>query len=215
MPLLLSFLVVLLAACPAEPGVAQESHLTEAVSGSIYARSAFTHGYRHGYEEGYHLGNVDINMARMPRTKKSQFRGLNLGYSPEFGPRRSFEGGFQAGLKAGYGDGYDGRFFRAIESARSMAVALENALSQVDPAGIYFDQGVSAGYHDGLKQVETSLPDTAVLDFHLIGCADFHPDKPQELPAQASFCDGYQRGFVLGHGDALAPGADRPLEASK
>jgi hypothetical protein len=215
MPLLLSFLVVLAVACPAEQGMAQESHLTEGVSGTIYARSAFAHGYRHGYEEGYHLGNVDINMARMPRIKKSQFRGLNLGYSPEFGPRRSFEAGFQAGLRAGYGDGYDGRSFRAVESARSMAVAMESALSPVDPAAIYFDQGVSAGYRDGLAHGGTSLADAAVLDFPLIGCADSHPDKPQELPAQASFCDGYQRGFVLGRGDALAPGSDRPLEASK
>jgi flagellar biosynthesis/type III secretory pathway protein FliH len=195
--------------------MAPESHLTEAVSGNIYARSAFAHGYRHGYEEGYHLGNVDINMARLPRTKKSQFRGLNVGYSPEFGQRRSFEAGFQAGLKAGYGDGYDGRPFRAVESARSMAEALENALPPADPAGSYFDQGVGAGYRDGLAQGEAPVPDATFLDFHLVGCTSFHPDKPQELPAQASFCDGYQRGFVLGHADALAPGADRPLEASK
>jgi hypothetical protein len=209
------FLVLLLAACPAMPGSAQEPHLTEAVSGSIYARSAFAHGYRHGYEEGYHLGNVDINMARLPRTKKSQFRGLNLGYSPEFGLRRSFEAGFQAGLKAGYGDGYDGRSFRAVESARSMAVALDGALSPADPGGSFFDQGVGAGYRDGLAQGHGSVPDPAIGDFHLIACSNSHPDKPEELPAQPSFCDGYQRGFALGRSDALAPGAERPLEASK
>jgi flagellar biosynthesis/type III secretory pathway protein FliH len=215
MSLRLPFLVLLLAACPAAPGNAQESHLTEDVSGSIYARSSFAHGYRHGYEEGYHLGNIDINMARMLRSRKSQFRGLNVGYSPEFGSRRSFEAGFQAGLKAGYSDGYDGRTFRAVESARSVAAALEDALSPADPAANYFDQGVSAGYRDGLEQGAATVLDTAPLDFHLVGCASYHPDKPKELPAQTSFCDGYQRGFVLGHFDALAPGADRPLEASK
>jgi flagellar biosynthesis/type III secretory pathway protein FliH len=214
MTLLRPLLVLLVAACPAGQGIAQEPHLSEAVSRNIYARSAFAHGYRHGYEEGYHLGNVDINMARLPRTKKSQFRGLSVGYSPEFGLRRSFEAGFQAGLKAGYGDGYDGRPFRAVEAARSMAVALEEALSAAGGAS-YFDQGVGAGYRDGLVQGEASLPDAAASDFHLIGCANFHPDKPEQLPALASFCDGYQRGFVLGHGDALAPGAARPLEASK
>ena len=215
MALFRAFLVFLLAAGPAGQGSAQESHMTEAVSANLYARSAFAHGYRHGYEEGYHLGNIDINMARLPRTKKSQFRGLSLGYAPEFGLRRSFEAGFQAGLKAGYGDGYDGRPFRAVESARSMAVALEGALSPADPGGSYFDQGVGAGYRDGLVQREASVPDAAIGDFRLIACSNFHPNKPEELPAQASFCDGYQRGFALGHGDALAPGADRPLEASK
>jgi len=79
MPSRLPFLVLLLSACLAAPGIAQESHLTEAVSGSIYARSAFAHGYRHGYEEGYHLGNIDINMARLLRTRKSQVRGLSAG----------------------------------------------------------------------------------------------------------------------------------------
>jgi hypothetical protein len=207
------FLVLLLAACAAGQGNAQESHLTEAVSGNIYARSAFAHGYRHGYEEGYHLGNIDVNMARLPRNKKSQFRGLSLGYSSEFGQRRSFEAGFQAGLKAGYGDGYDGRSFRAVESARAMAVTLEGSLSPADPGGSYFDQGVGAGYRDGLAQGEASVPDAALGDPHLIACSNFHPDKPGEPPAQASFCDGYQRGFALGHGDALAP--ERPLEASK
>jgi len=205
----------LVAVCLAGTGMAQESHLTETVSGGMYARSAFAHGYRHGYEEGYHLGNIDINMARMSRTKKSQFRGLSLGYAPEFGPRRSFEAGFQAGLKAGYADGYDGRPFRAVESARAVAVALESAPSPGDPSGGYFDQGVGAGYRDGLQQGASSAPAAAPLDLHLVGCANFHPDRPMGLPAQTSFCDGYQRGFVLGRGDALAPGAERPLEASK
>jgi hypothetical protein len=208
-------LVLLLAACAAGQGAGQDAHLNEATSGNIYARSAFAHGYRHGYEEGYHLGNVDINMARLPRSKKSQFRGLGLGYSPEFGLKRSFEAGFQAGLKAGYGDGYEGRSFRAVESARSMAVALEGALSPADPGGSYFDQGISAGYRDGLTQGEASAPDAAAGDFSLIGCSNFHPDRPEELPAQAGFCDGYRRGFALGHGDALAMSAGRPMEASK
>src|SRR5215831_20537627 len=93
---------------------AQENHLSEPGSGAIYSRSAFAHGYRHGYEEGYHAGNLDINMGRPVRTKKTRFQGMTAGYSPEFGSKKLFEAGFHAGAAAGYGDGYAGRVFRAV-----------------------------------------------------------------------------------------------------
>jgi hypothetical protein len=207
---LLSVLILAVAAGPAPAGDRDESHLSEPISGVVFVRSAFAHGYRHGYEEGYHLGNIDINMGRLARIKKGQFRGLSLGYSSSFGPRRSFEGGFQAGLKAGYADGYDGRTFRAVELVRSVAAELTEAPSPADPNSLYFDQGVGAGYYDGLQQGAS-----APADFRGVSCAQFHPERQEDLPAEGSYCEGYQRGFVLGHSDALAL-ADRPaLEASK
>jgi len=204
-------LLLVFAVCPL--ALAQdrgESHLSEPISGVVFARSAFAHGYRHGYEEGYHLGNLDINMGRLTRTKKGQLRGLSLGYSSAFGPRRSFEAGFHAGLKAGYADGYDGRTFRAVELVRSVAGELKAVPSTADPAGLYFDQGLGTGYYDGLQQGES-----APADFHEVSCAQFHPQKREDLPAEGSYCEGYQRGFVLGRSDAVAL-ANRPaLEASK
>jgi len=207
----LSVLLFVVAVCP--PASAQssgESHLSEPISGVVFARSAFAHGYRHGYEEGYHLGNLDINMGRLMRIKKGQFRGVSLGYSSGFGPRRSFEAGFQAGLKAGYADGYDGRTFRAVELVRSVAAELKEAPSPADPAGLYFDQGLGAGYYDGLQQGES-----APGDFHAVSCAQFHPEKRDDLPAAGSYCEGYQRGFVLGRSDAMALAKRPDLEASK
>lgn len=204
-------LLVVLALCPPAPAQSPgESHLSEPISGVVFARSAFAHGYRHGYEEGYHLGNLDINMGRMMRIKKGQFRGVSLGYSSGFGPRRSFEAGFQAGLKAGYADGYDGRTFRAIELVRSVAAGLEAAPSRTDPDGLYFDQGLGAGYYDGLQQAES-----AQADLHAVSCARFRREKHEDLPAEGSYCEGYQRGLVLGRSDAMALARRPALEASK
>jgi hypothetical protein len=207
----LAVLLLVFAICPlASAQIPGESHLSEPVSGVVFTRSAFAHGYRHGYEEGYHLGNLDINMGRLVRVKKGQFRGVNLGYSSSFGSRRSFEAGFHAGLGAGYADGYDGRTFRAVELVRSVAAELKTSPSPADPAGLYFDQGLGAGYYDGLQQGKS-----APADFHAVSCAQFHPEKREDLPAEGSYCEGYQRGFVLGRSDALAL-ANRPaLEASK
>lgn len=203
-------LVVLTVGPPAPAQGPGESHLSEPISGVVFARSAFAHGYRHGYEEGYHLGNLDINMGRLMRFKKGQFRGVSLGYSSSFGPRRSFEAGFQAGLKAGYADGYDGRTFRAIELVRSVAAGLKTAPSGADPAGLYFDQGLGAGYYDGLQQVES-----APADYEAVSCAQFHREKREDLPAEGSYCEGYQRGLVLGRSDAIALAKRPALEASK
>jgi len=114
--------------------LAQMEVLREPGSATVLAHSAFAHGYRHGYEEGYHIGNTDVCVGTLPRTRLREVRGLKLGYSSQFGPRRVFEQGFQAGLKAGYGDGYTGRKFRAVDSLRAVSVALEDSLSPAGPA---------------------------------------------------------------------------------
>ncbi|HEY6306942.1 MAG TPA: hypothetical protein VI488_10855 [Candidatus Angelobacter sp.] len=217
MPRISAFRVLVAVLCLAPLGHVQEVHLNEAGSGAILARSAFAHGYRHGYEEGYHLGNVDINMGRVSRTQlKTQFHGLKLkpGYSPSFGSKRLFEDGFEAGLKAGYVDGYAGQMFRAVDSLRLVAAAMEAAPE--DPDNVYFDQGLAAGYREGRQQAEPSTPGAGPLDFHAVACVPFHPEKEQDLPAAGSYCEGYQRGYVLGQYDALALRGDSAfLEASK
>jgi len=195
---------------------AQDLHLREPGSARVLAHSAFAHGYRHGYEEGYHIGNTDVCVGTLPRTKLREVRGLKLGYASQFGPRRVFEQGFQAGLKAGYGDGYAGRKFRAVDSLRAVSVALEDSLSPSAPAFAYFDQGFFSGYNEGFERGRSGSSSTAQLDFHFVGCSNFHPAKQDDLSAEQSYCDGYRRGYALGHADGfvLHPGA-ASLEASK
>lgn len=182
--------------------VADETHLREEGSSAIFMRSAFAHGYRHGYEEGYHTGNIDVNMSRQPRTKAAQFHDITARYSPEFGPRKSFEAGFQEGLRAGYSDGFLGRSFRAIENLRFLAIALDENPASTDPGNVYFDQGFSTGYDHGFDQAQKAGPEATTLNVRLIGC-QFQPGKHQDVAAEGSFCDGYKRGFVLGHADGI------------
>jgi len=208
-------LLVLTNAAVAQSDV-DESHLREAGAGAIFTRSAFAHGYRHGYEEGYHLGNIDVNMNRQPRTKLSQFHNLSSRYAPEFGPRKSFEAGFEDGLRAGYSDGFVGRTFRAVENLRFIAVALDQNPVPTDPGNMYFDQGVAIGYDHGLDHAQKAGRDAANLNLRMIGCDQFQPRKHLDVAAEGSYCDGYRRGYVLGHADGivLAPEA-RALAARK
>ncbi len=203
--------------CSAVPALGQDAHLSEPASGAIYSRSAFVHGYRHGYEEGYHLGNLDINMGRLARSKKSHVPGLSRGYSPEFGPKKLFEAGFHAGVAAGYGDGYTGRVFRAVDSVRALAVALDQALPSAEQKeSSFFDQGLAEGYRDGFDRKEPAGAPNTLLDFRNVGCAQ----RPAEGAANSwnggGYCEGYRRGFFLGHADAIVVTSDRAaLEASK
>jgi hypothetical protein len=210
--------MVLLIASPAFQAQTREKHLTEGGAGPLFSRSAFAHGYRHGYEEGYHSGNLDVNMGRLAQNRKTLLHGVKYGFSPGFGSRRSFEAGFEAGMIAGYSDGYVGRTFRAIGSVRAIAFALEGSPQPSDSASLSFDQGLAFGYREAFANGGSPAASGLPLDFHSIGCGQFPlqvaPD--QDLIAQSSYCDGYRRGFVLGHADAQALGADQAaLEASK
>jgi hypothetical protein len=189
--------------------------LNEDGSGVLLSRSAFAHGYRHGYEEGYHQGNVDINMGRIPRPQaKGQLRGLKLklGYAPAFGSKRSFEDGFTVGLRAGYSDGYAGQSFRAVDLLRQMAVELAPTPPPEDPSGVYFDQGLAAGYLTGWQQGASSKSGVGRTDSAEADCGQ----PGRDIPAPGSYCEGYQRGFVLGKTDIVVLRRDSIyLEASK
>src|ERR1044071_554347 len=195
---------------------AQDLHLSEAGSAVVLSHSAFAHGYRHGYEEGYHVGNADASLGTAPRAKIKDIHGLKLGYAPQFGPRHAFEHGFQAGLKAGYSDGYSGRLFRAVDSLRSVAASLQETGSRSDPKFAYFDDGFFSGYNEGFDRGGSDQSSTAQVDFHFVGCANFHPARQRDPRAEESYCDGYRRGLALGHADGflLRPESGR-LEASK
>jgi hypothetical protein len=195
---------------------AQDLHLSEPGSAAVLAHSAFAHGYMHGYEEGYHMGNTDICIGTMPRTKLKDVRGLKLGYSEQFGSRHVFEQGFHAGLKAGYGDGYFGRQFRAVDSLRAVSVALEDSHTSADPEFAYFDQGFFSGYNQGLERGDSGNSSIAQLDFHFAGCSNFHPAHQGDLSGEQSYCEGYRRGFALGQADGFVPNrGTAALEASK
>lgn len=195
---------------------AQERHFQENGTAVILERSAFAHGYRHGYEQGYHHGNIDANMARPPRKKMSQFKGLPLGFDSSFGSKKSFELGFSAGLQAGYGDGYAGRVFRAVSQLRDAGSALERGPALDDPGNSYFDKGMAAGYRDGFDRGASDPSGPHALDWHAVPCAQFASPNQSDSPGGHSYCEGYGRGFILGHSDALALLPEgRLLEASK
>jgi hypothetical protein len=195
---------------------AEDLHLREPGSAVVLSHSAFAHGYRHGYEEGYHIGNTDISVGTQPRAKLKDIRGVKLGYASQFGPRGIFEKGFQAGLRAGYHDGYSGYAFRAIDSLRLLSASLEEAHSPNDRRFVYFDQGFLTGYSEGLDRGVSAQPSATQVDFHFVSCSNFHPAKQSDPPAEKSYCEGYRRGFSLGHADGLVLGPDTSrLEASK
>ncbi|HET9836948.1 MAG TPA: hypothetical protein VFR84_01855 [Candidatus Angelobacter sp.] len=211
---LLSVAVLALLAAPQALG--QDRHLQETGSAIVLAHSTFAHGYRHGYEEGYHAGNTDINMGRSPRSKLSDLRDLKTGYQAQLGPRKVFEAGFHAGIRAGYSDGYLGHNFRAVDTLRALAAALDDSVPAGDPKHVYFDDGFAAGYDSGFQRGGSDDSRAAQIDFRVVDCGQFHPAHQRNVAAEGSYCEGYRRGFALGHADGfvLRPEGSR-LEASK
>lgn len=208
----LCFLLVL---CVGIPSLSQENHRTEPVTGVLFTRSAFAHGYRHGYEAGYHQGNIDINMARPARTRFSELRGIPLGYQDDFGPRNSFLYGFQFGLTAGYSDGYGGKEFRVIATMRQVAGALDSTLPDLKVRRSDFDRGLILGYEDGFGkksgQAKNGLPARATG----VGSCK-NTDGKAPTGGDPDYCEGYGRGLILGRKDASAAhGEHGLLEASK
>jgi flagellar biosynthesis/type III secretory pathway protein FliH len=196
---------------------AQDQHLNEPGSSVVLAHSSFAHGYRHGYEEGYHFGNADISLGAQPRAKPKEVKGrkLKLGYSSQFGSKQVFEQGFDAGLKAGYSDGYNGRAFRAVDSLRAVAASLDDSHLAPDSKFASFDQGFFSGYNEGLERGGASHDSAAEIDFRKVECSA-SSTKSGSASDQESYCEGYRRGFALGHADGFALRTEStPLEASK
>jgi hypothetical protein len=210
-------LCCLLLLCVAIPLSAEESHRNEPVTGVLFARSAFAHGYRHGYEAGYHQGNIDINMARPARTRFSELRGLPLGYQNDFGPRNSFLYGFQYGLMAGYGDGYSGKEFRAVSNLRMAAAELDPTPPELKVRSANFDRGLIFGYEDGYGRKPAKAMGGVPQTLSRGGSCKAAPAKKEQTGGETpEYCDGYRRGLILGRTDAFAArGEHGLLEASK
>ena len=212
----LCFWILLVLPLLALPAPAQDSHLKESGLAAMLSRSAFAHGYLHGYERSYHQGNLDANMARPPKIKMSQFKGVRRGYDSRFGPKKSFDLGFIAGVRAGYGDGYYGRIFRAMSQLREAGSALAIHAPPDDPAGLNFDTGMAVGYHQGFDNAISDRSGPRHVDFHAVICPQSPSAQPQDSTGEEDYCEGYRRGFVLGHTDGAAfPPGRRPLEASE
>ena len=210
------FCCFLLLLCVALPAASQENHRSEPVTGVLFTRSTFAHGYRHGYEEGYHQGNIDINMARPARTKLTELRGVTLGYQPDFGPRNSFLYGFQFGLMAGYNDGFSGKGFRAVSSLREVAAELDTSLPALKTPSANFDRGLIIGYEEGYGKKQVKPESTLLRLSGSLGCLAHADPKSKNTAESADLCDGYRRGLMLGRTDAAATPDDRGLlEASK
>jgi hypothetical protein len=85
-----------------------------------------------------------------------------------------------------------------------------------DPKFAYFDQGFFSGYSEGLEQGGADRSSSAEVDFRKVDCSASRPAKAGSPPDQESYCEGYRRGFALGHADAFALRAEpAALEASK
>lgn len=208
-------LFLILSSYPIAQTAGRELHFCEAGSGAILMRSAFAHGYRHGYEEGYHLGNIDINMGRRPHTRLSQLHDLSSHYSAVFGSRKSFEAGFQQGVRAGYMDGFTGRVFRGLENLRLTAMALNQDPAPADPGNVYFDLGFSTGYDQGLDKARKDGPQIERVDVSTLDCSDAFSGQRIDEAVKATFCEGYRRGFVLGHADGIILGPNAMVVASR
>jgi hypothetical protein len=107
--------------------LAQERHLASDSAGTLYARSAFAHGYIHGYEEGFHNGDLDLQLGRDPRdpVASTSYKHAVAAYRRNFGSKPLFKAGFEDGFLAGYSDAFQGLAFRAVGSLRKAAEGLE------------------------------------------------------------------------------------------
>jgi hypothetical protein len=210
--LVLFVLVAFVVNCQFAPLLAEDTHLKESGSAALLARSAFAHGYRHGYELGFHQGNIDANMARPPKSRPAQFKGMPSGYESAFGARKSFEHGFTLGINAGYGDGYAGHAFRAVAELRRASEALDLQAPVQDPQNLNFDTGVASGYRDGFDRAASGRSEPGI-DLRSVSCAQ---SPVTDKAIEEFYCDGYRRGYLLGYGDGAVSLAQRKvLEASQ
>ncbi|HET7872930.1 MAG TPA: hypothetical protein VFL42_10505 [Terriglobales bacterium] len=197
----LVFCSVLNLVSPALPLPAADTHLQESGCAALLARSSFAHGYRHGYEQGFHQGNIDANMARPPKNVAARFKGMPSGYEARFGAKKSFEQGFTLGIKAGYNDGYAGHAFRAVAGLGRASGGLDKQTPPQDPENVRFDNGVAAGYRDGLDRAASGQGEPQ-LELEGVRCPQ--SSAAAEKVGEEFYCQGYRRGYLLGNADGVA-----------
>jgi hypothetical protein len=171
-----------------------DDHVVLDQAKSLYAQSAFAHGYRHGYEEGFHIGDQDLQMGRRLRTcdKISQYKQGHTHFRQAFGDKLAFEKGYKQGFSRGYGDAFSGREFQAVKGGRVAALGLTSEAlngSQLHA----FDNGFSSGYELAWKNsIRNVIADLEYLTQH---CEKSTDPKFKE---RETFCQGYARGLLFG-----------------
>ena len=174
------------------PGITAERHLQATSIGSLYANSAFAHGYRHGYDEGYRVGDLDIQIGREPRmaTGYKEAHQAGRGYCSSFGSRELFEKGYEGGFRGGYSDAVSGAEYRVRQRVESAATGLA-----IDPLPAnrraHFDKGFAAGYESAQTRNAPSLGMT--IDYVEQYCR-----KTASGPYALEYCSGFSRGYQLG-----------------
>lgn len=182
-------LLVFTAAAPAALAQSIDTHVISDPAAALYKRSSFAHGYRHGYEEGFRIADRDYHLGREPQLlacSEKKIKNISSpkvrGYEKRFGDKANFSSGYEHGYIAGYTDSYNGRMFRVLELHLAALKTSPNV--QAENADLEFDRGFGDGYRS--------------FSFHAQAPTD--TDKcPKDSP---NYCDGFDRGVVVGRADA-------------
>lgn len=179
---------------------ANERHIQSETLGTLYANSAFAHGYRHGYEQGFHIGDLDVHMGRNARVVMNlrDYGQPSREYHPRFGSKQLFHEGYGAGLRSGYADAISGAEFRVTIREKIAAAGLTDVLPNTRRA--HFDDGFAAGYNSAQSQNAPVVHVNA--EYVERYCRQTRTDL-----YSLEYCSGFGRGYMLGiSGSSLDPG---------
>src|SRR5437762_7053048 len=170
-----------------------DDHLMLDQAKSLYAQSAFAHGFRHGYEEGFHIGDQDLQMGRRTRAleKISEYKHGRDHYRQSFGNKSVFEKGYRQGFSKGYEDSYSGREFQAVKGGRIAALGLSRDTLDTNQRQV-FDTGFTGGYEVAVKNIVRAPADREYVTQYCEKTAETN------LQQREIFCQGYARGFLFG-----------------
>jgi hypothetical protein len=172
--------------------IGSERHLQPTPAGSLYADSAFAHGYRHGYEEGFHAADLDIHMGREPalNLSRSESKQAVHQYRSFFGSKQLFEQGFDAGFHSGYSDAMSGGEYHLNQRVHTAAAGLS---SDVLPPTrrAHFDEGFAAGY---ASSQSPKAPGDGITTEYVEQYCRTTASGPYAL----DYCSGFARGYLLG-----------------
>ena len=194
------------AATASHPGMGGERHLQDTPAGSLYANSAFAHGFRHGYDEGFYAGDVDWQLGRQPRTviSSNEYGRAVKQYRPEFGSKRLFELGCQAGFRSGYSDVMSGGEYSMRSRMESASAGMSFELLSPSRRG-HFDEG----FANGFRSAQSANAPTKGMTVEYV---ESYCRTTASGPYALEYCSGFSRGYLLGIFNA--PKADSGAIAS-
>lgn len=181
-----------------QPVTTNERHLQPTSVGSLYANSAFAHGYRHGYDEGFHSGDLALQLGRnldvtsMPK----EYRQSARDYRILFGSRQSFDEGYRAGFRSGYSNAISGGEYQVSTRVRAAAAGLPAEV--LSPSRrVHFDEGVVNGYKSAQSPSAPSQDMTAEY-------VEQYCRKTSSGAYAIEYCSGFSRGYLLGIPNPMA-----------